>query len=79
MFDTSPVRIFILDCILMVKDPQGVYHHCDGYLDKRGEPVFLSPTKCGRDWENEEGWWVVYFLDADLFGHLICEECTNGN
>ena len=63
----------------MVKDPNGIYHHCGGYLDKDGEPVFLSPTACSIDWKGKKGWTIVYFLDADEYKDVICEECGNGN
>jgi hypothetical protein len=63
----------------MVKDPEGKYHLCDGYIDKNGEPIFISPTKCGISWEHKKGWYVTYFLDVEEYKQDLCEECFNGN
>ena len=51
----------------MLKDPDGIFHYSEGYVPEEplSDPVFLSPTFCGRDWENEEGWSIVYRIDAD--------------
>jgi hypothetical protein len=61
----------------MVKDPEGIYHYTEGYLDKEGEPIFSTPTYCGIDWEDKEGWWIVYLLDINQYSHLICDKCIS--
>lgn len=60
----------------MLKDSDGLYHFANGYVPKNplSDPVFLSPTFCGRDWENEDGWSIVYWLDANNEPN-ICKEC----
>lgn len=61
----------------MLKDSDGVFHYSDGYLprDALSDPVFLSPTFCGRDWKNEDGWKIVLFIDPTVYKVIICEEC----
>lgn len=60
----------------MLKDPEGFYHYTDGYVPDEllSDPVFLSPTYCGRDWKNEDGWLIVYWLDT-RGTPSICYEC----
>jgi hypothetical protein len=62
----------------MVKDPEGKYHLTGGYIDKNGEPVFTSPTECGKNWK-KKGWMLVYFLDTEQYRNDLCEEGFNGD